>query len=226
VLVTRHHEVKDWVKQWQNRPIPLLLRAILRTGRGSIVLFVVLVVLQGLLPIAFLIVTGLLVGAVPGITSAGLASGVGRRFLSSLAGLVVLYAIQQVLGPVGKSLEETLGSRLNSVLREEIVATAMAPAGIGHLEDATVADEFALARGVGQQGRLDPRTVWALGQVLSSRIQGIIAVIILGGFQWWLPFPLLFAQGLNYVWLDRQAAILVKQREASTTSLRAIGIDD
>lgn len=194
-----------------------------QAGRRQVAAFAVLVALQGLLPATFVITTGVLIGATSGTVENGLNSADGRRFLTALIALSVLYAVQHTLAPIRQVIEETLGSRLSAILRDEVLRAVMSERGIAHLEDPAIADRIGLARGSGQHGPVDPRAVWALGELLASRLQGTVAALILGQFRWWAPLLLVGAQATNHVWHDREAGTLLKRRQLSVQSLRRAG---
>lgn len=208
---------------WAPEPAFSLLGLLPQAGRRQGAIFAVLVALQGLLPAIFIVTTGVLIGAVPGTVENGTGSTDGRRFLTALIALAILYAIQHVLAPTREVVEQTLGIRLSGILREEVMRAVMAERGIAHLEDPDVANRIHVAKGSGQHGTLDPRAVWALGELLASRLQGVVAALILAQFRWWAPLVLVGAQAVNHVWHDREASTLIKRQQLSTASLRRAG---
>lgn len=214
---------RDVLRIWAPPPAFLLLRILPRAGRREAAIFAILVTLQGVLPAVFIVTTGVLIGAVPGTVESGTGSTDGRRFLMALIALAVLYAIQHVVAPTRQVIEETLGIRLSGILREAVMRAVMAGRGIAHLENPAIADRIALAKGSGQHGPIDPRAVWALGELLASRLQGIVAALILAQFRWWAPLLLIGAQAINHLWHDREARTLVKRQQLSTASLRRAG---
>lgn len=196
-----------------------MLRIMPRAGAGAVTLFFFLVFLQSVLPLGFMVATALLVGELPNLAT-NTAITADRTIVLSLGALALLYAAQQVLAPVRQAVEEIVGERLQDLLRSQLMATLLAPNGIAHLERPQIINEVENARGIGQQGQFDRRAVWALGEVLVARLQGIIAAVIVFQFRWWAPLLILGAEILQVIWNERELSTLTSRLEQSAPGLR------
>ena len=92
--------------------------------------------LRGLLPAAFAIGMGVLVGAVEDDTS----------LVAGLAVVGVVFVGMQVLAPLHAQVSANLGDRPSSWLNDRLVAAATEPPGMGHLEDPDLTGDLTVAR--------------------------------------------------------------------------------
>ena len=92
--------------------------------------------LRGLLPGAFAIAIGVLVGAVE--RNAPLTGPL------LLAGSI--FALLQMLSPLHLAIGTNLGSRTASWLYDELTIACVRPPGMGHLEDSQLATDLTMAR--------------------------------------------------------------------------------
>jgi ATP-binding cassette subfamily B protein len=207
-----------------DRPVPALIRALFRAAPLSAAVFAALAFLQGLLPMAFIFATGMLLEALPDFVQGEAGAGVRRGFALSLAGVTVLYALEQAAGPVRQALEDSLGFRLRDWLRRRVMSEVSSPPGLAHLENPRVSGGIERARGVGGQPPwVDPRVTWALGEVVASRTRGLAAAVVMAFFAWWAPLVLLALALVSRMWHAREMSNLSGRREMSSPSLRRAG---
>ncbi|NUT52477.1 MAG: ABC transporter ATP-binding protein [Saccharothrix sp.] len=127
------------------RPRLRIVRLLPSGGTGLVVFLALLNLVLGLLPVAFVVATSVLVGEVP----AAVAGGVGGAAWDRLTAVFLLGAAAfvrtQGLTPVGNALGEQLRRRVDRALRDEAMALMLRPVGIGPLEDQRTLDELSEA---------------------------------------------------------------------------------
>ncbi|HWN63439.1 MAG TPA: ABC transporter ATP-binding protein [Streptosporangiaceae bacterium] len=158
------------------------------------------------MPNLVLIAAGHLVGSIPAASAAGLGSAAGHRLISALAITGVLYAAALVLGPVQSSLSSVVKWRLVYRTEDRLIAAVSGPVGIAHLEDPKVLDDLALAQGqlTGQMPADAPMT---LALVVSNRVSGLFACLVLASWRWWLGL------GMFVMWMAIRRPQLALIRE-------------
>jgi ABC-type multidrug transport system fused ATPase/permease subunit len=148
-----------------------------RASRGLAAAWWVLVVLRGVLPALFAIATGALVAAVQ--RDAGLPVA-----LAAVGGLFVLV---QVIAPLQGAVGASLGERLTARLNDRLLAVAVGPSGLGHLEDPDLADDLATARDF-ELGLTGPPMSLALRFIAIGLIDffaGLAQTVVLFAYSWW-----------------------------------------
>src|SRR6266542_4041412 len=96
----------------------------------------VLLVLRGVLPAVFAIAMGVLVGAVHD----------GNNLAGPLTLVGGVFVLLQVLTPVHQAVSANLGDRTAAWLYDRLTEACVRPPGMGHLEDATLTGDLAVAR--------------------------------------------------------------------------------
>src|SRR5947208_16893014 len=92
--------------------------------------------IRGLLPALVVIAMGALVGAVQG----------GGALAVPLGVVGVVFVLLQVLSPLHQAIGANLGSRMAAWLYDELTTACVRPPGLGHLEDAGLTTDLAMAR--------------------------------------------------------------------------------
>src|SRR4051812_13346141 len=92
--------------------------------------------LRGLLPAAFAIAMGALVGAVQQ----------GSSLTQPLAAAGIVFVLLQVLTPIQQAISANLGDRTAAWLYDCLTTACVLPPGIGHLEDPALASDLVVAR--------------------------------------------------------------------------------
>jgi ATP-binding cassette subfamily B protein len=155
-------------------------------------------VFAAMLPAAFTVATGSLVGAITSATGKGMASAEGRHVAILIATVAALFLVQQVIVPVVEILKTQLGWRVSEGVHLKVVAGTCSPVGIGHLEDPAVLDKLSLAQGAGS-GNMGPGPA-AEGLLGFSyrRLMGWAALAVLARFSPWLALLLLVELSVSY----------------------------
>src|SRR6266478_9705267 len=91
--------------------------------------------LRGILPAAFAIAMGVLVGAVQR----------GNPLAGPLAFVGVIFVLFQVLSPIHQAVSANLGDRTAVWLYERLTEACVRPPGMGHLEDSTHTTDLTVA---------------------------------------------------------------------------------
>jgi len=159
-----------------------------------------------IMPNLVLIAAGHLVGSIPADSADGLGSVAGHRLVLALAVTGALYAAALVLGPVQSSLSSVVKWRLVYRTEDRLIAAVSGPVGIAHLEDPKVLDDLALAQGqlTGQMPADAPMT---LALVVSNRVSGLFACLVLASWRWWLGL------GMFVMWMAIRRPQLALIRE-------------
>ena len=159
-----------------------------------------------IMPNLVLIAAGHLVGTIPAAADHGLGSPAGHRLVVALAITGALYAAALVLGPVQSALSSVVKWRLVYRTEDRLIAAVSGPVGIAHLEDPKVLDDLALAQGqlTGQMPADAPMT---LALVVSNRVSGLLACLVLASWQWWLGL------GMFVMWMAIRRPQLALIRE-------------
>jgi ATP-binding cassette, subfamily B, bacterial len=192
------------LRRWlRDGPRLQLVRKLPRVSRGLTAAATGLMLLNALLPTAFTIASGTLIGRVPAAARDGLGSGAGRSLLAALAVVGALYVVQQATAPLLNLVSGMLGRRVDLHLGIRAMTALQSPATVVHLEDPSVQDDIAKL-----QGSITGYTPGGAAQGLllqwSMRLTGIGALVVLASYKWWLA--LLFcaaALGQRSFWRRR-----------------------
>ncbi len=157
-----------------------------------------LLAVRGLLPAAFSIATGVLVGAIQHHGDLAVA----------LTVVGVLFIGLQVLGPLHTALSANLGDRTSAWLYDELTSACVAVPGIGHLEDPDLAADLQVARDF-DRGMTGPPLSVSMDFIaggLVDMVAGLAQACVLFGFAWWAP-PVLAGAWLGTHWLLRESGV-------------------
>ncbi|RFS43458.1 ATP-binding cassette domain-containing protein [Micromonospora craniellae] len=94
----------------------------------------------GLVPVAFVIATSLVIGAVPDAVTGGRNSPAWDRLVVSFLVASSIFVLQQVLAPVQVALGELMRRRVDGNVHERIMTTALAAVSIAPMEDQDALD--------------------------------------------------------------------------------------
>lgn len=157
-----------------------------------------LVWIRSLLPAGLSIATGVAVGAV-------------QRHASLVVPLCVVgvaFVVLQVAAPLHTALSNNLGNRTAATLYDELCEASLAPGGIGHLEDPTLAADLQVARDFDRGLTGPPLSISMdfLATGVIDLLSGLAQSCVLFAFAWWAP--LLLAGGwLSTHWLLRESGV-------------------
>lgn len=166
-------------------------------------------VLRGLLPAAFAIAMGVLVGAVEHHHS----------LVAALAAVGVVFVLLQVLNPLHTAISANLGDRTAAWLYDQLTDACISPPGINHLENPELTNDLQVARefDLGMTGPPLSISMDFIAGGLVDMIGGLASALILFGYRWWAP-PILAGAWLATHWLLRESAIW---RDRNTDEVRA-----
>jgi ABC-type multidrug transport system fused ATPase/permease subunit len=160
------------------------------------------VLLLGILPAAFAVTMGTLIGAVRG----------GQSLLAPLAFAGAIFLLLQVLNPIHRAVSTNLGDRTAAWLYDRLTEACIRPPGIGHLEDRSLITDLTVARDF-DLGMTGPPLSIALDFIASGMITmvtGFASAIVVAAYHWWAGVALAGAWLATHyllresgVWLDR-----------------------
>ena len=155
------------------------LAVVLQTAPAQAVSWWVFVLARGLLPAAFTLSVGLLVGTLQRRQPA----------LPALLLVGVVFIAMNGLAPVHEAVSGVLGRLVGYRLQDRILGAALAPAGIAHLEHPALADDVARATSF-DRGVSSPPLSAAMGPIgsgFAEVIGGAVQAALLGAYAWWAP---------------------------------------
>jgi len=155
-------------------------------------------VLRGVLPAAFAIAMGVLVGAVQR----------GAPLAGPLALVGAIFVLLQVLNPIHQAVSANLGDRTAAWLYDRLTEDCVRPAGMGHLEDPNLTTDLTVARDF-DLGMTGPPLTISMDFIASGMVEmvgGIACAAILVGYAWWAPVVLVSAWVATH-WLLRESAV-------------------
>jgi ABC-type multidrug transport system fused ATPase/permease subunit len=165
--------------------------------------------LRGILPAAFAIAMGVLVGAVQR----------GDPLAGSLAFAGSIFVLLQVLSPIHQAVSANLGDRTAAWLYDRLTEACVRPPGMGHLEDPALTSDLTVARDF-DLGMTGPPLSISLDFIASGMVEmiaGVASAVILARYAWWAPMVLAGAWLATH-WLLRESAIW---RDRNTEEVRA-----
>ena len=176
---------------------------------GLAALWWAILVLRGLLPAAFAVAMGILVGAVNADDPLG----------GPLAFMGVVFVLLQVLTPLHLAVGYNLGDRTAAWLYDELTDACVEPPGIGHLEDPELGNDLTVARefDLGMTGPPLSISMDFIAGSLVEMVGGLASAAVLFAFAWWAPL-VLGGGWLATHWLLRESAIW---RDRNTDEVRS-----
>jgi ABC-type multidrug transport system fused ATPase/permease subunit len=165
-------------------------------------------ILRGLLPAAFAIGMGVLIGAVQH----------GHSLAVPLTVVGVVFVLLQVLSPIHTALSANLGDRTAAWLYDQLTDACVTPPGMRHLEDPELTNDLQVARefDLGMTGPPLSTSMDFIAGSLVEMLGGLASAALLFGYAWWAPLLLGGAWGATH-WLLRESAIW---RDRNTEEVR------
>ena len=184
-------------------------RVLHRADRPLAIVWWILLSLRGLLPAAFAIVMGVLVGAVQG----------GRPLAGPLVAVGIVFVAVQVLAPLHQTVGVNLGDRTAAWLYDRLTEACARPPGMGHLEDPELAKDLTVARDfdLGMTGPPMSMSMDFIAGGLVTALGGFASAVLLFGYAWWAPLVLAGAW-LSTHWLLRESGVW---RDRNTDEVRS-----
>ena len=179
-----------------------------KADRGLAVAWWAALLLRGILPAAFAIAMGVLVGAVQR----------GDSLAGPLAFTGAIFVLLQVLSPIHQAVGANLGDRTAAWLYDRLTEACVRPPGVGHLEDPALASDLTVARDfdLGMTGPPLSISMDFIANGMVEMIGGIASAMILARYAWWAPIVLAGAWLATH-WLLRESAVW---RDRNTEEVR------
>jgi ATP-binding cassette, subfamily B, bacterial len=185
-----------------------------KAAPGLAVAWWVALLLRGILPAAFAIAMGVLVGAVQR----------HDPLAGPLALVGAIFVLLQVLSPIHQALSANLGDRTAAWLYDRLTEACVRPPGMGHLEDPKLTSDLTVARDFDLAITGPPLTI-SMDFIASGMVEmvgGVACAVILVGYAWWAPIVLAGAWLATHrllreslVWRDRNTEeVRSAQRDA------------
>ena len=180
-----------------------------KADRGLAIAWWVIVLLRGVLPAAFAIAMGVLIGAVQQ----------GHSLAAPLAFAGTVFVLLQVLKPIHTAVSANLGDRTAAWLYDRLTDACVRPPGMGHLEDPSLTNDLTVARefDAGMTGPPLFISMDFLADGVVMMVGGLASAIVLFGYAWWAP-PVLAGGWLATHWLLRESAVW---RDRNTDEVQA-----
>jgi ATP-binding cassette, subfamily B, bacterial len=183
--------------------------ALPKADRPLTVAFWVILALRGILPAVFAVATGVVIGEV-------------QHHHSAVAGVTlaaVTFIALQVLAPLHQAVSQNLGSRMAAWLFDRLTDACVAPPGIAHLEDPTLANDLTVARefDAGMTGPPMRLNVEFISTGLLDLVSGVAGAVLLFAYRWWAPLVLIAGWGATH-WLLRESSVW---RDRNTDEVRS-----
>jgi ATP-binding cassette subfamily B protein len=164
--------------------------------------------LRGILPAAFAIAMGVLVGAVQH----------GHPLAAPLAFAGAIFVLLQVLSPIHQAVGANLGDRTAAWLYDRLTEACVRPPGMGHLEDPALTADLTVARDF-DLGMTGPPLAISMDFIANGMVEmigGVASAAILARYAWWAPIVLAGAWLATH-WLLRESAVW---RDRNTDEVR------
>src|SRR5881628_32603 len=197
------------LRRLRQRPEWKFFGVLARADRGLAVAWWAVLVLRGVLPAAFAVAMGALVGAVQ--------RGEGLRTPLGIVGVV--FVLLQVLTPIHQAISANLGSRVAAWLYDRLTEACVRPPGVGHLEDPKLTSDLTVARefDFGMTGPPMYINIDFIAGSLVEMVGGLASAIVLFAYAWWAPIVLAGAWLATH-WLLRESAVW---RDRNTDEVRS-----
>jgi len=180
-----------------------------KASAGLATVWWTVLLLRGVLPAAFAIAMGFLIGALRS----------GHNLFAPLALLGAIFVLLQVLSPIHNVASQNLGDRTAAWLYDRLTEACVRPPGIGHLEDPTLTSDLTVARDF-DLGMTGPPLSISMDFIASGMVEmivGLASALILATWSWWAPI-LLAGAWLATHWLLRESSVW---RDRNTQEVRS-----
>ncbi len=114
-------------------------------GRGLVAVLLGVNVILGVLPVAFVLATSVMIGFVPNAVVGGVGSAEWRSLVLAFVAAASVFVAAQILGPLQTALGELMARRVDGSVYQRMVAASLQSTGIGPLEDQRLLDSLTQA---------------------------------------------------------------------------------
>lgn len=183
-------------KEWQ------FFRALPKASPGLAAAWWGGLLLLGVLPAAFAVAMGVLIGAVRD----------GHSLAMPLAFAGGIFVLLQVLNPIHRAVSSNLGDRTAAWLYDRLTEACVRPPGIGHLEDSSLTTDLTVARDfdLGMTGPPLSIAMDFIANGMIAMVTGFASAVIVAAYHWWAGVVLAAAWLATHyllresgVWFDR-----------------------
>lgn len=178
-----------WDAYWAEaiEPRLFLMRHLSIAGPSLVGSMTAVNLVLGLLPVAFVVATSVLVGRVPAAVDGGLGSPAWDDLVVAFLFATAAFAAQQILTPVQTSMRSVLKHRVDGHFHDRLIEVCLRSTGIGPLEDQQNLESLREASEALETGFRTPGD--ACGGMLAlvaryTRLAGFGVVVSLATF-WW-----------------------------------------
>jgi ATP-binding cassette subfamily B protein len=201
------------VTAWRESLSRLLFAAMVRASIGLSIVFVVTVVASVGLSLAFVVAVGSLIGHFKAAVHGGAGSAAAATEWRAIVVLAAILLVQQVTAAVQRVVIPRLGRAVDGQVRVRVMAAALAPQDVEHLQDPEIVSDVAAATTVGT-ARFGPwGAVEAFNPVITSLLTGAAMAALICRYRWWLGLLLAGA----WLWARRH------RRRDSLENWRVLG---
>lgn len=164
-----------------------ILRLMPRTGAGLPLLLGTLYFIQGLLPVAFVLGTGVVLGRVPAAVAGGPDSAAWSALTRAFIASAGVFVLQQLLLPLLTSLGELLARRIDGLIYRQLMDASLGSPGVAVLEDEqAVADLRSAATELEFAVQSPGQACAGLLALLNRTVQLVGYVVVIGVVFNWL----------------------------------------
>jgi ATP-binding cassette, subfamily B, bacterial len=175
-----------------SRAIAALLPA---AGWPLVVGLAALDLVLGLLPVAFVLLTSIVVGQVPAAVDGGTGSDAWHRLVGTFVAAAGVFLLRQVLAPLQTAMGVRVQRRVDGVLRDRAMAATSRSASIAPLEDSRALDALSEATREFDNDVHSPGAACAGLLALIARYTQLTGFAVVVGVvaSWWAAVALAFA---------------------------------
>ncbi|MBB5803087.1 ATP-binding cassette subfamily B protein [Saccharothrix ecbatanensis] len=156
-------------------------------GMPLVVALVAVNAVLGLLPVAFVVQTSVLIGRIPDAVRSGVDSPAWGGLVAVFLGSTAVLLAQQVLAPAQFALGEVVARRVDGYAFDRLMSASLRSPGIAPLEDAALLDELGEAKQRLESGWQGPGDAYAgLLALLARYLQLVGFAVAIGVLFSWL----------------------------------------
>jgi ATP-binding cassette, subfamily B, bacterial len=155
-------------------------------GRGLVAVLLGVDIVLGILPVAFVLATSVMIGFVPGAVSAGVGSREWLELVAAFIASASVFVAAQILGPLQTALGELMARRVDGRVYQRLIGASLQSTGIGPLEDQQLLDSLQQAVQNLEFGFRTPGIACAALLALVARYTQLIGYALVVGlvFSW------------------------------------------
>jgi ATP-binding cassette subfamily B protein len=190
--------VRQRWKTWSDEALRarwLIIRLLPAAGWPLLVLLAVVDLIAGLLPVAFVLFSSIVIGRVPGAVEHGTDSPEWRSLALAFALASGAFILQQVFSPLQTALGEVMKYRVDGRFQRTLINASLCSTGIGPMEDAATLDRLEEATEKLNHGWQTPGDAAAGMLRYLTRYASLLGYTTLAGAvtRWWVAVLLLIS---------------------------------